>query len=150
MSILNKNDAFDQNNRPDVTPPSRLIELLKAYHEEVEAYDVSLHETHQHEQNQLMLERIIKNELKLSARNELKINLTEHLAIKVLANKPRAVIDSKEAIPTDYVNLRTQRLLDMKRIEHDLQEGKDIPGVHLEQDDRLNINIESISPVCIL
>lgn len=56
----------------------------------------------------------------------------------VLQNNPaKAVIDNEELIPKEYTVIETTTKLEKKRLLEDLKLGVEIPGCHMERDQRV-------------
>lgn len=61
------------------------------------------------------------------------------LTVAFSKNPPRVVIDDEQAIPCDYQKVKTEQVVDKKKLRADLLDGLVIPGAHLEQQESLRI-----------
>lgn len=143
MKIINKDNQSGQESDliNDSETTARIMKLIEEYQNENNAYYQAADNAYQLKQRKLQIERTIKHEFTINKLREFEVTSGQKGAVKVLPTKPRLVIDIKEAVPADYVSLRMQRLFDMDRIEQDLKNGKQIPGVHLESIETLDIDI---------
>jgi len=134
----------------DPLTTARIMELIKLYQAEKSNLHEFMHSTYLSKQRALKIARTLKQELSENALTVFEVNASNKLEVKVLPSQSRAVIDVEDIVPEDYVSLQTQRYFDMQKIEEDLKQGKQIPGVHLESIDALDINVTPINNVSYL
>lgn len=59
--------------------------------------------------------------------------------LSITKNPPKVQIDDLEGIPKEYINIEEVKKVDKRKILKDLQEGKEVKGVRLEQIESLRI-----------
>ncbi len=119
----------------------RIMALVKEYDKDNIDYYHTLKRARQLEQNRLNVLKALKYALKSTGLDKFQLEKCRSI-VKLVPGKQKAVIDAKNAIPSNYVSLRSQMIFDIFKIENDLKQGKTIPGVHLESTDTVDINIE--------
>ena len=125
---------------------TRIIRLITAYEKGRKALCQYMDLTHQYKQKTIRIVRSLKQELESKELEALKIEASKQLGVKLSPSKMRALVESEEDIPEDYLcQLRTKRLFDMQKIEEDLKKGKKIPGVRLVSDQTVEIDLVPVS-----
>ena len=59
--------------------------------------------------------------------------------ISIRRNPPRVVVDEETFIPAEFVRTKVVEDIDKTAIKAAIQAGQDVPGAHLEQNERLDI-----------
>lgn len=64
---------------------------------------------------------------------------TVYASLNIKNNPPRVVVDDEDEVPVDYKDYQAIIRIDKNKIKEALNSGKEVPGVHLEQWQRLEI-----------
>lgn len=130
-----------QHERRQVSK-ARILRLFHEYKKINNDYFIALDQVRQLEQTRLTIQRTLKHELISNNLNQFVANKHEMTA-KLVHGKPRVVIDTSDLVPPNYFSVRLNKIYDMQRIEFDLKKGKKIPGVRLETDKIIDIDLTS-------
>ena len=122
----------------------RILELLGEYNKDSANYHEVIHKARQLERRRLTIRRTLAEELKSNKLEEFDLEQGD-VKVKLVANAPRAIIDSENKVPSKYTGLRYCTMFDMQRIKSDLADGQNIPGVRIEPTEALEIDI---MPTC--
>jgi len=64
---------------------------------------------------------------------------TPHATVFTSKNPPKIIVEAKEAIPEEFVETVISKKVNKKKIKEALQNGKEVPGCKLVQDESVKI-----------